>query len=69
MNSHMIGNSGWGTYQFHDYQSYGLDARDWSRVLNMAEHGSGGGELGNTISELSREFPSDRGAYNRGLLG
>ena len=69
MNSHMIGNSGWGTYQFHDYQSYGSGAHDWAQVMNMAESGRGGGELGNMISGLSRDFPSDRQAYNRGVSG
>src|SRR5579883_1277867 len=41
VNGHLLGNSGWGTYQFHDYQSYGESARDWSGVMNMAERGEG----------------------------
>src|SRR5688572_27780239 len=46
VNGHLSGNSGWGTYQFHDYQSYGDGARDWSSVIEMAARGQGTGALG-----------------------
>ncbi len=67
LNGHMTGNSGWGTYQFHDYQSYGDGARDWSGVLQMADQGQGSGELGQMMGGVSRQFPVDRVAYNRGV--
>jgi hypothetical protein len=67
MNGHITGHSGYGTYQFHDYQSYGGGAKDWSGVVNMADHGHGDGALGKMIGSVSRDFPSDRNAYNRGV--
>jgi len=67
MNGNMTGHSGYGTYQFHDYQSYGAGANDWSGVVNMAEHGSGEGELGAMIGSVASDFPYDRNAYNRGI--
>lgn len=68
MNKHMTGNSGWGTYQFHDYQSYGGSARDWNNVMQMAEHGQGSGELGTMIGGVSRQFPANTSIYNKGVL-
>jgi hypothetical protein len=67
MNGHMTGHSGYGTYQFHDYQSYGLGANDWSGVVNMAKNGRGDGALGGMIGSVARDFPLDSRAYNRGI--
>lgn len=67
VNKHLTGNSGWGNYQFHDYQSYGDGARDWAHVMQMAEHGQGAGELGGIISGVSRQFPANTAVYNRGI--
>lgn len=64
----IVGNSGWGTYQFHDYQSYGDGAGNWESVLHMAENGSGGGYLGQSINSVAREFPIDSNAYNQGII-
>ncbi|MHB1222276.1 MAG: type IV secretion system protein, partial [Gammaproteobacteria bacterium] len=63
----MHGHSGWGGYQFHDYQSYGIDASDWSRVMKMGDSGYGSGVLGQTMRGLSNEFPVDRKTYNGGI--
>jgi len=67
INGNMTGHSGYGTYQFHDYQSYGAGAKDWGNVINMAEHGRGDGDLGGVIGSVTRDFPYDRSAYNRGI--
>lgn len=67
VDNNMIGHSGWGTYNFQDYQSYGSDARDWSQVMKMAGSGQGSGALGQTMHGLSTEFPIDRHTYNRGV--
>ena len=67
MNGNMTSHSGYGTYQFHDYQSYGADAKDWTSVVNMAEHGHGDGQLGSMIGSVVRDFPYDKNAYNRGI--
>lgn len=67
IDSNMTGHSGYGNYQFHDYQSYGSDAKDWSTLMVMADRGHGGGELGQIMRSVSREFPSDRYSYNRGV--
>lgn len=67
MNSYFTGNSGWGTYQFHDYQSYGESARAWSSVLQMAESGQGAGELGRMIADIAKQFPTDSNTYNRSI--
>lgn len=63
----VTGNSGWGTYQFHDYQSYGDDARNWSDVMRMAENGRGSGALGQVVGEIANQFPSDTDSFNRGV--
>lgn len=63
----VIGNYGWGNYQFHDYQSYGDHARDWNSVMHMAEGGHGDGALGEMMNDISNQFPSDRGSYNRSV--
>lgn len=67
LNGNMTGSSGWGTYQFHDYQSYGGSATNWSQVLDMADQGQGAGELGQMMGGLSHQYPIDRAAYNRGV--
>ncbi|MHB1948757.1 MAG: type IV secretion system protein, partial [Gammaproteobacteria bacterium] len=67
VNDHLTGHSGWGTYQFHDYQSYGEGARDWSSVLRMAENGQGSGALGQVMGGLSKQFPSNSQAFNKGV--
>lgn len=67
VNSHLTGHSGWGTYQLHDYQSYGDSARDWSGVMRMAESGRGEGALGQTMGKLATQFPADSRAYNQGV--
>lgn len=67
LNGDMTGHSGYGTYQFHDYQSYGSGANDWNGVIKMAERGQGDGALGEMIREITRDFPSDHDAYNRGI--
>ena len=67
VNGNMTGHSGLGDYQFHDYQSYGNGARDWSSILAMAGHGQGNGALGDTISRVNKDFPIDRDAYNKGI--
>lgn len=69
MNNSMTGSSGWGTYQYHDYQSYGGSARDWTSVLQMAERGSGSGALSSTLNVLSSQFPINKTAFNRGITG
>lgn len=65
----VTGHSGWGNYQFRDYQSYGDSARDWDVVLRMAELGQGSGALGQSINGISSQFPADRNTYNRGVSG
>lgn len=67
VNRSVTGNSGWGTYQFHDYQSYGDGANDWVSVMRMAENGRGEGYLGQMMGDLSIQFPADRNAFNRGI--
>jgi len=67
MDSHLTGHSGWGSYKFHDYQSYGVNGEDWFSVLQMADKGHGSGELGKTISTISQQFPSNSNAFNRGI--
>jgi len=67
INGNMSGHSGYGSYRFIDYQSYGAGANDWSSVINMAERGHGDGALGGMISSIARDFPSDSSAYNRGV--
>jgi Type IV secretion system proteins len=66
VNGHMTGNSGWGTYQAHDYQSYGESARDWSSVMHMAENGSGSGALGQEIGGVANQFPINKNVFNHG---
>ena len=67
VNGSVTGHSGWGSYQFHDYQTYGTGAYDWSSVMTMAEHGQGSGALGQTIHGINDQFPADSSIYNRGV--
>ncbi|MBV9575902.1 MAG: hypothetical protein JO149_04705 [Gammaproteobacteria bacterium] len=64
VNRNITGNSGWGNYRFHDYQSYGGGANDWSAVMQMAENGRGDGELGQTMGGLSNQFPANKNIFN-----
>jgi len=66
-NVHLTSHSGWGTYQSHDYQSYGGGANDWTSVMQMADAGHGDGALGQTINHLANQFPVDSNIYNRGV--
>lgn len=68
VNDHLTGHAGWGSYQSHDYQSYGGNASDWSNVIQMADFGSGAGALGQTINLISKQFPIDKTNYNRGIM-
>lgn len=63
----LTGNSGWGTYNFHDYQSYGGSASNWEVVLKMSDQGKGGGALGGMIGGIANQFPADRGAFSKGI--
>lgn len=67
VNSNMVGHSGWGTYQFHDYQSYGGSASDWTNVMLMARDGQGIGSLGQMINGMANQYPADVYTYNRGV--
>jgi len=67
VNGNLTSHSGYGTYQFHDYQSYGAGANDWNSVIKMAERGQGDGALGEMIGVISRDFPLDHSVYNRGI--
>jgi hypothetical protein len=68
LNAYVSGNAGWGTYQFHDYQSYGGSGNDWSRVVQMAAQGSGSGDLGGAISGLANQFPIHQDVYNQSVI-
>ena len=65
VHSSLTGNAGWGTYQFHDYQSYGTNAHDWSDVLRMAESGGGQGSLGQAMNAIANQFPMDKSSFNQ----
>lgn len=67
VNGHLTGHSGWGEYQFKDYQSYGSSAHDWSGVLRMADQGRGEGALGLAMGGIATQFPMDKTAYNQGV--
>lgn len=67
MHSSVTGHSGYGTYHFHDYQSYGDGAKNWSDVMKMAGNGRGDGALGEMIASIANDFPSDTDAFNRGV--
>lgn len=67
MNGHFTSHSGWGTYQFRDYQSYGGNANSWASVMKMAESGQGSGALGHAMGEISHQFPIDTITYKKGI--
>ena len=67
LNGNMTGHSGYGTYQYHDFQNFGAGAHDWSSVIKMSANGQGDGALGKMMGSMSRDFPSDRATYNRGV--
>jgi hypothetical protein len=37
--------------------SWGENSSDWQQILSLSKNGGGSGELGNTIADLSKEFP------------
>lgn len=63
VNGHLTGVSGQGTFQFHDYQSYGDDASNWSNVLNMVD-GANSGPLGDMINGINQQFPINQNVFN-----
>lgn len=67
LNSNVTGHSGWGSYNTHDYQSYGNNADSWNKVIGMAESGEHHGEVGQVMQALSRQFPIDSATYNHGV--
>jgi len=67
INSNTTSHSGYGTYRYQDYQSYGNGANDWNGVIRMANSGHGDGALGQMIASIHRNFPADIDAYNRGV--
>lgn len=67
INGNLTSHSGYGTYQLHDYQSYGGGVNNWNDVVNMADHGRGNGSLGEMIGSISSNFPYDTSTYNRGV--
>lgn len=68
VNSSVTGSSGWGTYQFHDYQSYGDGSHLWADVMQMAQNGGGLGALGQAITAIANQFPIDQAGFNNGVL-
>lgn len=67
VNGNLSGHSGWGTYQSHDYQSYGNSALNWDNVMRLAESGGGSGDLGSTINALANQFPINQDQFNKGV--
>jgi hypothetical protein len=67
VNGHLTGHSGWGEYQFKDYQSYGSNTHDWSGVLHLADQGRGEGALGLAMGGIASQYPIDKTAYNQGV--
>lgn len=67
VNRSVIGHSGWGNYQFHDYQSYGNGSHDWNSVMRMAENGQGNGQLGQIIGSIANQFPNDKNGFNKAI--
>lgn len=67
MNGNIIGNYGWGTFNSHDYQSYGDSAIDWVKVLQLAENGGGSGDLGQKMNTIAGQFPIDEKGFNQGI--
>jgi hypothetical protein len=67
VNRNLTGSSGWGTFQSHDYQSYGNSARSWSDVMRLADGGGGSGSLGQTVNSIATQFPIDKTSFNSGI--
>lgn len=67
VNSNMSGSSGWGTYKYHDYQSYGDNAKNWSSVMQLAEGKGGSGALGQAMGTIGNQFPIDSKHFNQGI--
>jgi len=61
----MTKTNGWGQYKLQDFQSYGAGGANWSDVLNMAKSGGGSGALGQVMSGVSQEFPSNQPLINK----
>lgn len=68
VNKGLTSHSGWGTYQSHDYQSYGEGSNTWSDVMNMINEGHvGKGSLNQSINSLANQFPIDNMLFNKGV--
>jgi hypothetical protein len=67
VNNGIVGHSGWGTYQTHDYQSYGDSAIKWNNVMGLAKSGGGSGDLGGAISSIANQFPINQSQFNKGI--
>jgi hypothetical protein len=67
VNGSVTGHSGWGTYQTHDYQSYGNSARSWSSVMQLAQSGGGSGDLGQAMNTVASQFPINQEQFNKGI--
>jgi hypothetical protein len=67
VNASVTGNSGWGNYQFHDYQSYGSGATDWTSVMQMVKNGGGSSALGQTINAIANQFPVNNDIFAKGV--
>jgi len=65
LNEHMTGNSGMGTYELRDYQSYGRGGENWSSIIRMAESGGDSSALGQKMREIAHQFPADINAINQ----
>jgi hypothetical protein len=63
----MSGHSGWGTYQYHDYQSYGAGANTWTALAQTIKTGGNAGQLGQVITGLVREFPIEAQTFSKGI--
>ncbi len=59
------GQSGWGRWQFKDYQSWGENTDRWESILHMAGNGGNLSLLGQTLHSLAKEFPVNTPLYNR----
>ncbi|HSW68530.1 MAG TPA: hypothetical protein VLI69_00005, partial [Gammaproteobacteria bacterium] len=67
VNAAMNGHSGWGTYQAHDYQSYGQGATSWTELSRTIQSGGSTGQLGQVVTGLAREYPIDAHSYSGGV--
>lgn len=65
VNNNLTSHAGWGSYNVHDYQSYGNEAKNWESVIKMAGTNNSSGILGETINHLSNEFPIDKKSFSR----